>query len=58
MSLLKVLNDFKEYFGLEINIIKIEVMWLGEWKDRIDEFFGFKWLKEFVSVFGVFFFYN
>ena len=33
-------------------------MWLGEWKDRTDEPFGFKWPKEPVSALGVFFSYN
>ena len=57
-SLLKVLNDFKEPSGLEINTTKTEAMWLGEWKDRTDEPFGFKWPKEPVSALGVFFSYN
>ena len=57
-SLLKVLNDFKEHSGLEINTTKTEAMWLGEWKDRTDEPFGFKWPKEPVSALGVFFSYN
>jgi len=35
-SLLKVLNDFKEHSGLEINTTKTEAMWLGKWKDRTD----------------------
>ena len=57
-SLLKVLNDFKEHSGLEINTTKTEAMWLGEWKDRTDEPFGFKWPKEPISALGVFFSYN
>ena len=57
-TLLKVLNDFKEHSGLEINTTKTEAMWLGEWKDRTDEPFGFKWGKEPVSALGVFFSYN
>ena len=57
-SLLKVLNDFKEHSGLEINTTKTEAMWLGKWKDRTDEPFGFKWPKEAVSALGVFFSYN
>ena len=32
-------------------------MWLGEWKDRTDEPFGFKWPKE-PNALGVFFSYN
>ena len=42
VSLLKVLNEFKELSGLEINTTKTEAMWLGKWKDRTDERFGFK----------------
>ena len=57
-SQLKVLNDFKEHSGLEINTTKTEAMWLVEWKDRTDEPFGFKWPKEPVSALGVFFSYN
>ena len=55
VSLLKVLNEFKELSGLEINTTKTEAMWLGEWKDRTDEPFGFKWPQEPVNALGVFF---
>ena len=57
-SLLRVLNDFKEHSGLEINTSKTEAMWLGEWKDRTDQPFGFKWPKEPINALGVFFSYN
>jgi len=33
-------------------------MWLGEWKDRTDEPFGFKWPKEPINALGVFFSYK
>ena len=33
-------------------------MWLGEWKDRTDEPFDFKWPKEPASALSVFFSYN
>ena len=49
MCLLKVLNDFKEHSGLEINTTKTETMWLDKWKDRTDKPFAFKWPKEPVS---------
>ena len=54
-SLLKMLNEFRELSGLEINTAKTEAMWLGKWKDRKDEPFGFKWPKEPVNALGVFF---
>ena len=57
-SLLRVLNEFKELSGLEINTTKTEAMWLGEWKDRTDEPFGFKWPKEPINALGVSFSYN
>jgi len=57
-SLLRVLNGFKKHSGLEINTTKTEEMWLGEWKDRTDEPFGFKWPKEPINALGVFFSYN
>ena len=53
-----MLNDFKEHSGLEINTTKTEALWLGEWKDRADEPFGFKWPKEPINAFVVFFSYN
>ena len=57
-SLLRVLHAFKEHSGLEINTTKTEAMWLGEWKDRTDEPFGFKWPKEPINALGVFFSHN
>ena len=58
VSLLKVLNEFKELSGLEINTTKTEAMWLGKWKDRTDERFGFKWPKEPVNALDVVFSHN
>ena len=60
-SLVKISSnqvDFEELSGLEINTTKTEAMWLGEWKDRTDEPFGFKWPKEPVNALGVFFSHN
>ena len=58
ISLLKLLNEFNECSGLEINNTKTEAMWLGEWKDKTDEPFGFKWPKEPINALGVSFSYN
>ena len=57
-SLLKLLNEFNECSGLEINNTKTEAMWLGEWKDKTDEPFSFKWPKEPINALGVSFSYN
>ena len=57
-SLLKLLNEFNECSGLEINKTKTEAMWLGEWKEKTDEPFGFKWPKEPINALGVSFSYN
>ena len=40
--------------GLEINTTKTEAMWCGQWKERTDTPFGFKWPKEPISAIGVF----
>lgn len=33
-------------------------MWFGCWRDKIYIFFNFRWLKEFICVFGIYFLYN
>ena len=43
---------------VEIKTTKTEAMWLGKWKDRTDELFGFKWPKDPINALGVFFSYN
>ena len=53
-SLLNLLNDFHACSGLEINTTKTEAMWLGQWKERTDTPFSFKWPKEPISAIGVF----
>ena len=40
-SLLKTLNHFKEYSGLEINTTKTEAMWLGEPANVLGVFFSY-----------------
>ena len=57
-NLLNLLNDFNACSGLEINTTKTEAMWLGQWKERTDTPFGFKWPKEPISALGIFFSYN
>lgn len=59
LELMSILFDFLEKFerclGLKINYMKLEVMWLGKWKNREDILFNVKWLKDFVFVLGIYF---
>ena len=56
--LIKLLEDFKEVSGLEINKHKTEAMWLGSWRNRNDKPFGFKWPQDSVHALGVHFSYD
>ena len=49
------LKDFHSISGLEINTAKT---WLGQWKNRQDTPFGFKWPKKPILSLGVFFSHN
>ena len=44
--LLALLNDFKNFSGLEINSSETEGMWLGCRKNNTDTPFGFRWPQE------------
>jgi len=41
-QLLKLLNNFKNISGLEINKHKTEAMWIGFWRNCNEKPFGFK----------------
>ena len=56
--LMKLLEDFKKVSSLEINTHKTEAMWLGCWRNRNDEPFGFKWPQDSVHALGVHFLYD
>ena len=58
LRLLKLLEEFRQVSGLEINTEKTEVMWLGTWKNRTEKPFEFKWPQEPVLALGVHFFYD
>ena len=57
-QLLKLLNDFKCFSGLEINTHKTEAMWLGSWRNRKEKPFGFKWPHDSVHALGIHFSYD
>ena len=58
LRLLKLLEEFRELSGLEINTGKIEPIWLGVWKNRTEKPFGFKWPQVPVLALGVHFSYD
>ena len=57
-SLLQILDQFKNYSGLELNKTKPEAMWLGSWADHSDTPFGFQWPIDSIQALGIYFCYN
>ena len=57
-ELLALLNDFINLYGLEINTIKTEGMWLGCWKKKTETPFGFHWPRNPIRALGIFFSYD
>ena len=59
-SLLSLLDQFGDLFGLKINKSKTEGMWLGPLKTRLDkdEPFGISWPKHYVIALGIAFSYH
>ena len=57
-QLLKLLNNFKNISGLEINKHKTEAMWLGSWRNCNEKPFVFKWPLNSVYALGVHFSYD
>ena len=54
-QLLKLLHNFKNISGLEVNKHKTEAMWLGSWRNRSEKPFGFKWPHNSIYALGVHF---
>ena len=57
-QLLKLLNNFKNISGLEINKHKTEAIRLGSWRNCNEKLFGFKWPLNSVYALGVHFSYD
>ena len=57
-NLLALLNDFKQFSGLEVNTTKTEGMWLGLWKSNTEAPFGFRWPRDPIKALGIFFSYD
>ena len=55
---LKLLNNFRNISGFEINKHKTEVMWLGSWRICNEKPFGFKWLQNSIYTLDVHFSYD
>ena len=56
--LLTLLDNFKKLSGLEINTTKSEGMWLGQWKNKTETPFGFRWPRDPIKALGLFFSYD
>ena len=57
-QLLKLLHNFENISGLEVNKHKTEAMWLGSWRNRSEKPFGFKWPHNSIYALGVHFSYD
>ena len=57
-QLLKLLNNFKNISGLEINKHKTEAIRLGSWRNCNEKLFGFKWPLNSIYALGVHFSYD
>ena len=49
----KLLDDFKNLSGLEVNPTKIEGMWIGSSRENKTKPFGIKWPSEPIKALGV-----
>ena len=58
INLLKLLSEFKQTSGLEVNTSKTEAMWLGAWRNKTYTPYNFKWPQEPIQALGIFFSYN
>lgn len=52
--LLDVVSVYEKGSGAKLNRSKSEAMWVGSWKDRVDQPLGLTWVKK-MKILGVFF---
>ena len=53
-SLFRVISLYEKGTGAKLNLSKTEAMWLGAWKDRLDEPLGLTWVRK-MKVLGIVF---
>ena len=53
-SLFDAIAFYERGSGAKLNLSKTEAMWLGAWKDRLDEPLGLTWVRK-MKILGVFF---
>ena len=53
-SLFDAISFYERGSGAKLNLSKTEAMWLGAWKDRLDEPLGLTWVRK-MKILGVFF---
>ena len=53
-NLFREIQLYERVTGAKLNISKTEAMWLGSWKDRVDQPLGLKWVNK-MNILGVVF---
>lgn len=54
MFFFDLITVYEKGFGIKFNRFKFEVMWLGAWCLRVDEFLGLIWVRN-MKILRVFF---
>ena len=57
-TLFKLLDDFKNFSGLEVNPTKTEGMWIGSSRENETKPFGIKWPNKPIKALGVYYSYD
>ena len=53
-SLFRVISLYEKGTGAKLNLSKTEAMWLGAWRDRLDEPLGLTWVRK-MKILGILF---
>ena len=55
---IQVLNNFGVVSGLRLNPSKTKALWLGPWRQKVDQPFQFYWPKEPIRALGIYISYH
>jgi len=53
-ALFNIISDFQKGSGAKLNRTKTQTLWLGAWKDRLDQPLGLSWVKK-LKILGIVF---